>query len=60
VVGQQLAEDPALADPAGDQLRVLATVVEDDDLVRGDLALERELLDRLLSRQRRARVLEVG
>ena len=28
--------------------RVLPAVVEDDDLVRGDLALERELLDGLL------------
>ena len=33
VVRQQLAEHAALADAARDQLRVLAAVVEDDDLV---------------------------
>src|SRR3984885_6751004 len=32
VMGQQFGEDAALADPAGDQLRVLASEVEDDDL----------------------------
>ena len=32
VVGQQLGEDAALAHPARDQLRVLASEVEDDDL----------------------------
>ncbi len=35
VVGQQLAEDAELAHPAGDELRVLTAVVEDDDLVDG-------------------------
>ena len=34
--------------PKGDQLGVLPAVVEDDDLVRGHLTLERELLDGLL------------
>ena len=33
VVGQQLGEDAALAHAARDELRVLAAVVEDDDLV---------------------------
>src|SRR3954463_14323040 len=32
-VGQQLAEDAALAHAPGDELRVLAAVIEDDDLV---------------------------
>ena len=54
VVRQQLGEHAELAHAARDQLRVLAAVVEDDDLVGGDFALERELLDRLLSRQRGA------
>ena len=54
VVRQQLGEHAELAHAARDQLRVLAAVVQDDDLVGGDLALERELLDRLLSRQRGA------
>ena len=45
VVRQQLGEDPELAHPPGDQLGVLAAVVEDDDLVRGHLALERQLVD---------------
>src|SRR3712207_8522498 len=44
-------------DPARDQLGVLAAVVEDDDLVCGDLALERELLERLLRDRRLRRVL---
>ena len=35
VVRQQLGEDAALAHAARDQLRVLAAVVEDDDLLRG-------------------------
>ncbi len=48
VVGQQLAEDAALAHAAGDELRGLTAVVEDDDLVRraGDVdrgALVRQL-----------------
>ena len=54
VVRQQLGEDAELAHPARDQLGVLAAVVEDDDLVRGDLALERELLERLLGDRRAA------
>ncbi|MEA2265100.1 MAG: hypothetical protein QOE27_683 [Solirubrobacteraceae bacterium] len=36
VVGQELGEHPALAHPAGDQLRVLPAVVEHDDLGCGD------------------------
>ena len=48
VVRQQLGEDPELAHPPRDQLAVLPAVVQDHDLVRGDLALERELLDRLV------------
>ena len=48
VVRQQLGEHAELAHAARDQLAVLAAVVEHDDLVRGELALERELLDRLL------------
>ena len=48
VVRQELGEDPELAHPPGDQLGVLPAVVEDDDLVRGHLTLERELLDGLL------------
>ena len=54
VVRQQLGEHPELAHAARDQLGVLAAVVEDDDLVGGDFALEGELLDRLVSRQRGA------
>ena len=50
VMRQQLGEDPELAHPPRDQLRVLSAVVEDDDFIGGDLALERELLDRLVSR----------
>ena len=50
VVGQQLGEDAALADPPRDQLRVLPAVVEDDDLVGRHLALVRELLDGLVRR----------
>ena len=48
MVRQQLAEHAALADAARDQLRVLPAVVEDDDLVMRDAALERELLDPLV------------
>ncbi len=48
MVRQELGEDPELAHPPGDQLGVLAAVVEDDDLVRGHLALERQLVDALL------------
>ncbi len=33
MVGQQLAEHPAVAHPARDQLRVLPAVVEHDDLL---------------------------
>jgi hypothetical protein len=51
VMRQQLAEHPALAHATGDQLRVLAAVVEDHDLVGGDGPLERELLDRLFGRK---------
>ena len=54
MVRQQLGEHPELAHAPGDQLRVLAAVVEDDDLVRGELALERELLDRLVGDRRAA------
>ncbi len=54
VVRQQLGEHPELAHPPGDQLRVLAAVVEHDDLVRGELPLERELLDRLVGDRRAA------
>ena len=54
VVRQQLGEHAELAHPAGDQLRVLPAVVQDDDLVRGELALERELLDRLVGDGRAA------
>ena len=54
VVRQQLAEHAALAHAAGDQLRVLAAVVEDHDLVGRDRPLERELLDRLLGGERGA------
>ena len=36
VVGQQLGEDAALADPPGDQLRVLAAEVEDEHLLARD------------------------
>ncbi len=36
VVGQQLGEDPALAEPARDQLRVLAAEVEHEDLLAID------------------------
>ena len=54
MVRQQLGEDPELAHPPGDQLRVLPAVVEDDDLIRGELALERELLDRLVGDRRAA------
>ena len=50
VVRQQLAEHAALAHAARDQLRVLPAVVEHDDLVVRDLALERELLDGLVGR----------
>ena len=50
VVGQQLGEHAALAHAARDQLRVLPAVVEDDDLVGRDLALERELLEGLVRR----------
>ena len=50
VVRQQLGEDPALAHPARDQLGVLPAVVEDHDLVGRDLALEGELLERLVRR----------
>ena len=57
VVRQQLGEDPALADPAGDQLRVLTAIVEDDDLVGRHPPLERELLDALLGRERGAAAL---
>jgi hypothetical protein len=45
-MGQQLAEDAQLADAAGDQLRVLPAVVEDDDLVDG--ARRRDLADVLI------------
>ena len=45
VVRQQLGEHAALAHAPRDQLRVLPAVVEDDDLVGRDRALERELLD---------------
>jgi hypothetical protein len=54
VVGQQLGEDAALAHAAGDQLRVLAAVVEHHDLVGRDAALELELLDGLVRGQGRA------
>ena len=54
VVRQQLGEDAALAHAAGDQLRVLAAVVEDQDLVVRDRALERQLLDGLVGGERRA------
>ena len=57
VVRQQLGEDAALAHAAGDQLRVLPAVVEDDDLVGRDRPLERELLDALLGRERGAAAL---
>ena len=50
VVRQQLGEHAALAHAARDQLRVLPAVVEDDDLVGRDLALERELLEGLVRR----------
>ena len=36
VVWEQLGEDPALAEPAGDQLRVLAAEVEHEDLLAID------------------------
>ena len=42
VVGEQLAEDPAVAHPAGDQLRVLPAVVEHDHRL-GSLGPRREL-----------------
>ena len=57
VVRQQLGEDPALAHPPRDQLRVLPAVVEDDDLVGRDRPLEGELLDALLGRERGAAAL---
>jgi hypothetical protein len=47
VVREQLREHAELTHAARDQLRILAAVVEDDDLVGGDGALERQLLDRL-------------
>ena len=52
---EQLGVDAALADPAGDQLRVLAAEVEHQDLLvggrrRGDLD---RLVDPRLDRQRR-------
>ena len=37
VVGQELGEDAALAQPAGDQLRVLAAEVEDEHLLAVDV-----------------------
>ena len=46
VVGQQLAEDAQLAHAARDELRVLAAVVEHDDLV--DRARRRDVEDVLL------------
>src|SRR5215210_1381474 len=47
VGGQQLGEDAALADPPGDQLRVLAPEVEDEDLLgRGRLARARPAASR--------------
>ena len=50
VVGQQLAEDAALAHAPGDQLRVLAAVVEDDDLVDRARDVDRRRLVRELGR----------
>ena len=65
VVREQLGEDPELAHAAGDQLRVLAAVVEDDDLV--DRArdvdrrrLVRELRRRDVGRHQAVLVAEVG
>ena len=54
VVGQQLGEHPALAHPAGDELGVLAPVVEDHDLVGRQRPLRGELGERLVGRQRGA------
>ena len=53
VVGQQLAEDAALAHAARDQLRVLPAVVEDDDLVDRRRAVDgRRLVGELRGRRR--------
>ena len=48
VMGQQLAEDAALAHAARDELRVLPAVVEDDDLVDGARDVDRRALVREL------------
>ena len=53
VVRQQLGEHAALADAAGDQLRVLAPEVEHQHLVVRYRALERQLLDGLVGGDRR-------
>ena len=48
VMRQQLAEHPALAHPARDELRILPAVVEDDDLVDRARDVERRALVRQL------------
>ena len=64
VVRQQLGEDAALAHAARDQLRVLAAVVEDDDLFGRDLALGASSSTRPVgapcARARRPRELDVS
>jgi hypothetical protein len=53
-VGQQLAEHAALTHPPGDELGVLAAVVQDDDLVdRGRAVDGRRLVGELRGRGRR-------
>src|SRR3954447_157624 len=53
VVGQQLAEHAALAHTPRDELRVLAAVVQDDNLVEPARRLDRGRLVRELRRRRR-------
>jgi hypothetical protein len=53
VIGKKLRENPALADATGDQLRVLASVVEDDHLVDPGRVLDRCALVGQLGGRRR-------